>query len=163
MNRFVITLLLGTVPTISMAKCSVKDFQSEWQIIMTFAQLDAPDGESVAQRSGSITCDVRFDKLGHYVAAPENQCRQDGLNYSFGQLRDASVELPVTTDNKGSCRFQINLDFDRESENDTQRVILPRVTLDRAKVAFAAELDVAEPDDQVWNAGSSWGFKPLLR
>lgn len=163
MNKLLISLLLGAVSAGATAKCSVKDFRSDWQVIMTFAQLDAPDGERVAQRGGSITCDLRFDKRGNYVAAPDNQCRQEGLNYSFGQLRDAKVELPVTADKAGSCRFQITLDFDRDSEKDTQTVILPRVTLDRAKVAFAAELNVVEPGNEVWEAGSSWGFKPLRR
>lgn len=163
MNKLLISLLLAAVSAGATAKCSVNDFQSDWQVIMTFAQLNAPDGERVAQRGGSITCDLRFDKRGNYVTSPQNRCRQDGLNYSLGQLRDAKVELPNTTEQVGSCRFQITLDFDRNSEKDTQRVILPRVTLDRAKVAFSAELDVAEADDQFWHAGSSFGFKPLMR
>ena len=163
MNKLLISLLLAAVSAGAPAKCSVKDFKSDWKVIMTFAQLDAPDGESVAQRGGSITCGLRFDTRGNYVAAPQNRCTQNGLNYSFGQLRDARVELPKTTEQGGSCEFQITLDFDRDSEKDTQTVILPRVSLDRAKVAFAGELDVAEPDNQVWNAGSSWGFKPLMR
>lgn len=163
MNKLLISLLLAAVSAGASAKCSVKDFQSDWQVIMNFTPLKALSSSGFAQQGGSITCDLRFDKRGHYVATPQNRCTQDGLNYSFGQLRDAKVELPNTTEQSGVCRFQITLDFDRDSEKDTQTVILPRVTLDRAKVAFAAELDVAEPDNEFWHAGSTWGFKPLMR
>lgn len=161
MIKVISVMLLAMLSTTAIAKCGIMDFKSNWQILMTFSQLNSPDGEHVAQRGGSITCDVRFDKRGNYVAEAENSCRQDGLNYSFGQLRDARVELPVTADKAGSCRFQITLDFDLDSASDTRTVILPRVTLDRSKGSFAAELDVIQTKYQVWRAGSSWGFKPL--
>lgn len=159
--RILMTMLMMWVVALpANAKCTLKDFSGDWRVVMTLIPLMDPTGEAVAQQGGEIACSVNFDKKGQMVPRADNRCQQSGLNYSFGQIRAGSVQQPVTVPATQSCRFQIVLDFDRDSSDQTQTVTLANIYLDQVKVGFASDVDVAEPDDEVWHAGTAWGFKP---
>lgn len=156
MKILIAFFLAASLSGAAFAKCTVQDFRGDWQVLMTFSQLDAPGGVEVAQRGGEITCGLRFDKRGQYIQTTENSCYQTGLNYSFGQIQSARV-TPSPQAGAGGCYFDMELDFE---DDGIQIVKLPRVRLTQSKSGFAAGLDVMEPEDEVWHAGSSWGYKP---
>jgi hypothetical protein len=160
MKQFITTVFLCAISVTVSAKCTLRDFNGDWRVMMTIVPLEDPAGEAIAQRGGDLACTVRFDRRGQFVPVADNRCQQSGLNYSFGQIRAGSVQQPVTLPAAKSCQFQITLDFDRDGSEETQTVTLANVYLDKAKIGFAAEVDVAEPEDDVWHAGTAWGFKP---
>jgi hypothetical protein len=156
MKILIAILITATLSNPVFAKCTLQDFKGDWQVLMTFSQLEAPDGIEVAQRGGEITCGLRFDKRGQYIYSADNSCYQTGLNYPFGQIQSARV-IPSPNAGASGCYFDMELDF---KDDGIQIVKLPRVRLTQSKSGFAAGLDVMEPEDEIWHAGSSWGYKP---
>ena len=156
MKNIIALFLVTILSNVAFAKCTLQDFKGDWQVLMTFSQLEAPDGIEVAQRGGEITCGLRFDKRGQYIYSADNSCYQTGLNYPFGQIQSARV-MPSPNTGASGCYFDMELDF---KDDGIQIVKLPRVRLTQSKSGFAAGLDVMEPEDEVWHAGSSWGYKP---
>ena len=157
------TIFFAILTIVSMsadAKCTIKDIRGDWRIIMTFAQLEDNEAEEVAQRGGEISCTVRFDKSGQYVPNSDNHCKQSGLNYLFGKVVGGSVVNSGNAPVGKSCIFEMRLEFDRPSSDDNQIVILSELFLDKSKTGFGSGLEVVQPFNDYWDAGSAWGFKP---